>query len=89
MAHALGASVGKLNYELKALVELGLVEVHVPEQPGRRQANVYALTERGREAKRTASARVLALRKQEFEQIREEIDELSREVHAINSSDNA
>ncbi len=80
MAQQLGISVGKLNYELRALIDGGMVRVIVPDQHGHRLVNSYELTERGQAAKHEASAKVLELRKREYVQLGHEIEQLSREV---------
>jgi EPS-associated MarR family transcriptional regulator len=82
LAEALGVSVGKTNYCLRALLDKGLVKVRNFRDSGNKLAYAYYLTPKGMEAKVRATARFLKLKLREHEQIQQEIEELKREVRA-------
>ena len=82
LADALGVSVGKINYCLKALLERGLVKMRNFRDNQNKLAYAYYLTPKGADAKVRATARFLARKVREYEAIRQEIEELRREVGA-------
>jgi EPS-associated MarR family transcriptional regulator len=80
LAEALGISVGKVNYSLRALLERGLVKVSNFRDSQNKLAYAYYLTPKGAEAKVRATAQFLKRKLKEYEDIRREIEELKREV---------
>ena len=82
LAEALGVSVGKVNYSLRALLEKGLVKVRNFRDSQNKLAYAYYLTPKGAEAKVRATADFLKRKMQEYENIQQEIEELKREVGA-------
>jgi EPS-associated MarR family transcriptional regulator len=80
LAEALGISVGKVNYSLRALLERGLVKVSNFRDSQNKLAYAYYLTPKGAEAKVRATAQFLKRKMKEYEDIRREIEELKREV---------
>ena len=82
LAEALGVSVGKVNYSLRALLEKGLVKVRNFRDSNNKLAYAYYLTPKGAEAKVRATADFLKRKMREYELIQREIEDLKREVGA-------
>ena len=82
LAGELGVSVGKVNFCLRALLERGLVKVRNFRSSGNKVAYAYYLTPKGAQAKVHATAQFLKRKMKEYEEIRQEIEELKRESGA-------
>jgi EPS-associated MarR family transcriptional regulator len=82
LAEELGVSVGKINYCLRALLEKGLVKMRNFRDNQNKLAYAYYLTPKGAREKLRATAEFLEIRQREYAQIRQEIEELKREVGA-------
>jgi len=80
LADALGVSVGKTNYCLRALLDKGLVKVKNFRDSSNKLAYAYYLTPKGAREKVRATAEFLQIKLQEYEQVQREIEELKREV---------
>lgn len=80
LAEALGVSVGKTNYCLRALLDKGLVKVRNFRDSSNKLAYAYYLTPKGAQAKVKATAQFLKVKMKEYEQVQHEIEELQREV---------
>jgi EPS-associated MarR family transcriptional regulator len=80
LAETLGMSVGKVNYCLRALLEKGLLKMRNFRDNQNKLAYAYYLTPKGAEAKVRATAQFLQRKIREYEEIRQEIEELKREV---------
>ncbi|HYD57332.1 MAG TPA: MarR family EPS-associated transcriptional regulator [Burkholderiales bacterium] len=80
LALELGISVGKVNYSMRALLERGLVKVRNFRDSQNKLAYAYYLTPKGAEERVRATAQFLKRKMKEYEQIRDEIEELKREV---------
>ena len=80
LAAAMGVSVGKANYCLKALVDMGLVKVKNFKKSNNKAAYLYLLTPEGIVAKSKVTARYLERKMGEYEALREEIEELRAEL---------
>ena len=80
LAEELGVSVGKVNFCLHALLEKGLLKVRNFRDSNNKLAYAYYLTPKGAEAKVRATAQFLKRKVKEYEEIRQEIEELKREV---------
>lgn len=83
LAKALGVSLGKVNYCLKALVDKGWVKVrnfqrNFQRNPSKR-SYAYLLTPRGIEEKAQLTARFLKQKMTEYAQLKQEIEQLQRE----------
>ena len=83
LAKALGVSLGKTNYCLRALVEKGLVKVENFRKSGNKLAYAYQLTPRGITDKAKMTRRFLRIKQREFDSLKTEIAELKREVTQI------
>jgi EPS-associated MarR family transcriptional regulator len=86
LAQALGVSLGKANYCLKALIDRGWVKANNFRNSGNKAAYAYLLTPSGIEEKARITVRFLKQRMKDYEQIKQEIAELEAEVNG-NSPD--
>lgn len=80
MALAMGVSVGKINYCIKALVQKGIIKIDSFRRHDNKRAYVYLLTPGGIEAKVRLAVSYLKYKMVEYEAIRREIEELQREA---------
>ena len=80
IASALGLSLGKVNFCLKALVERGWIKVGNFSRSPNKKAYAYLLTLKGIEEKAKVTFRFLEAKRQEYESLKAEIDALQAEV---------
>ncbi len=80
LASALGVSLGKVNYCLRALIEKGLVKARRFRDSENKMAYAYILTPRGVEEKLRVTRSFLHLKMAEYDTIAEQIRELSTEL---------
>ncbi len=80
LAKQLGVSVGGLNYCLKALIQKGWVKMHNFGQSKNKFGYVYLLTPDGIAEKAALTGRFLHRKMSEYEALRREIEDLSRET---------
>lgn len=80
MARAMGVSLGKANFCLKALVHKGLVKIGNFRRSDNKLAYTYLLTPGGIEAKTQLAVTFLKRKMSEYDAIRAEIEELRRDV---------
>jgi len=83
IASALGLSLGKANFCLRALVEKGWVKVGNFTRSSNKKAYVYLLTLRGIEEKTKVTKEFLERKQQEYEILRAEIEELKNEAKSL------
>jgi EPS-associated MarR family transcriptional regulator len=76
MAQAMGISLGKANYCLRALVQKGLVKMDNFRRNDNKLAYSYLLTPSGVEVKTRLTIAFLKYKIAEYEAIRQEIEEL-------------
>lgn len=80
LARALGVSLGKVNYCLKALIEKGMIKAGQFRNSGNKQAYAYLLTPKGVETKARLTVEFLRVKVAEHRALKAEIDELRQEV---------
>ena len=80
LARELGVSVGKINYCMTALIEKGLIKANNFKNSKNKRAYTYLLTPRGIEEKARITVRFLKRKMDEYEALRQEIEQLKREV---------
>jgi EPS-associated MarR family transcriptional regulator len=80
MAEALGVSLGKTNYCLKALLDKGLIKMQNFRNSQNKLAYAYLLTPAGISAKTELTVRYLRLKMTEYENLKHEIELLSLEI---------
>jgi EPS-associated MarR family transcriptional regulator len=79
LAKRLGVSLGKINYCLNALVEKGSLKNNNFRNSDNKLAYAYLLTPYGVEDKARLTVNFLQYKMQEYERLRNEIEELKRE----------
>lgn len=80
LARLLGISLGKANYCLKALVNVGLLKVSNFRNSSNKLAYMYVLTPQGIEEKAGITMRFLKYKLTELEALKQEIDAMREEV---------
>ena len=80
LADTLGISLGKTNYCLKSLVGKGWVKANNFKNSNNKLAYAYLLTPKGIEQKGRITVRFLKRKMNEYEALRQEIDQLQLEV---------
>lgn len=80
LADALGVSLGKTNYCVNALLDKGLLKMHNFRNSENKRAYAYLLTPAGVVAKAGLTARFLSRKVMEYNNLREEIQALRREL---------
>ena len=80
LAEKLGVSVGKANYCLKALMQVGWVKAGNFARSKNKGGYAYALTPTGIKEKAAMTVRFLERKQQQYEQLKKEIEELKMEV---------
>jgi EPS-associated MarR family transcriptional regulator len=79
MARELGVSLGKANYCLRALLDKGFVKVQNFTRSSNKRGYAYLLTPEGVGAKAELARCFLALKRQEYDALRLEIERLQQE----------
>jgi len=85
LAEALGVSLGKTNFCIKALFEQGLIKLHNFQSNRHKLAYSYLLTPTGIAEKSAITARFLTRKMAEYEQLRVEIASLQHEISGIDT----
>jgi len=80
LASQLGISLGKANFCLKALIDVGLLKVTNFRNSKNKLAYMYLLTPSGIEEKTSITMRFLKHKVKEYENLQLEIEELRREA---------
>jgi EPS-associated MarR family transcriptional regulator len=82
LADALGISLGKTNYCLKALMSKGLIKVQNFRSSDNKLAYAYLLTPAGIAEKANLTARFLKRKVSEYEALNHEIEQLRQELES-------
>ena len=80
LAKSLGVSLGKANFCLKALIDIGLIKASNFRNSKNKLAYMYLLTPSGIEAKSSITLRFLKAKMQEYELLQAEISVLMQEA---------
>ena len=80
LAKALGISLGKTNYCLKALIEKGIIKVSNFKNSKNKLAYMYLITPRGIEEKTKITLKFFRNKMLEYESLKKEIEVLHKEV---------
>lgn len=80
LAEALGVSVGKVNYCLRALIERGWIKANNFRNSQNRAGYLYLLTPEGIKQKAVLTKRFLKRKMAEYEQLKQEIQQLKKEA---------
>jgi EPS-associated MarR family transcriptional regulator len=82
LAKSLGVSLGKANFCLKALIDIGLIKASNFRNSQNKLAYMYLLTPTGIEAKSSITLRFLKSKMQEYEILQAEISLLIQEANS-------
>lgn len=80
LSHSLGISLGKVNYCVKSLIEKGWVKVTNFRNNRNKLSYAYLLTPSGLEQKATVTVRYLRRKMQEYDELKQAVEELKKEV---------
>lgn len=80
LAAEMGVSLGKLNYCLKALIDIGLIKVGNFARSKHKLGYAYILTPAGIAEKTAVAARFLACKELEYQTLKKEIEQLRTEA---------
>jgi len=83
VARHLGVSIGKVNYCIQALIELGWIKAQNFKNSRRKSAYLYLLTPAGVEQKVSLTIRFLQRKLVEYSHLAVEIESLRAEVGAV------
>ena len=86
LAQAVGVSLGKTNFCLKALLDKGLLKVQNFQNNQHKLAYAYLLTPAGMAAKTALTGRFLKRKMEEYELLKAEIEALQQETSEIGST---
>lgn len=89
LAAELGVSLGGVNYALKALVERGFIKADKFRKSGSKAAYLYVLTPKGIAEKSSLATAFLGRKLEEYEVLKEEIENLKGEVDSAGSGKEA
>ncbi|UAB79655.1 MarR family EPS-associated transcriptional regulator [Erythrobacter sp. SCSIO 43205] len=87
LARAAGISLGKTHYVLEALIERGFVKLERFGSSRNKLAYAYVLTPSGLANKAAIAGRFLARKREEYDALRKEIEQLASEIEAGNSAE--
>ena len=82
LAKAMGVSLGRVNFCLRALIEVGAVKANNFKNSANKSGYLYLLTTRGLEEKVRVTRRFLNRKLAEYDAIQREIAELKDDVEA-------
>lgn len=82
LAQALGISLGKTNYCMRALLDKGLIKMQNFRNSENKLGYAYLLTPAGIAAKADLTHRFLKIKVREYETLRREIEELKHEARS-------
>lgn len=86
LAEEMGVSLGKVNYCLKALIEKGWIKANNFKNSNNKAAYAYLLTPKGIERKAQITVHFLKRKVDEYEALKEEIEQLRKEVSKMEDS---
>jgi EPS-associated MarR family transcriptional regulator len=87
LSRELGVSLGKTNYCLRALLDRGWIKAQNFKNSQNKIAYAYLLTPEGIERKAKIAVRFLKRKTAEFEAIKQEIEQLRREVSRLQAEE--
>jgi EPS-associated MarR family transcriptional regulator len=87
LARELGVSLGRINFCLKALIEVGLLKATNFRNSHNKLAYMYLLTPNGIKEKSLITERFLKIKLEEYANLETEINELRREAVQMKKSE--
>lgn len=88
LADELGISLGQINYQLKSLKEKGFIKAGNFLRNDNKLAYAYLLTPKGVADKLAITKHFLARKKQEFQLLKTELEQLENELHESGLNNN-
>jgi len=88
LANKMGVSLGKANYCIKALIDVGHVKLNNFSRSKNKMGYVYVLTPIGIKEKAQVTLRFLEIKQEQYDQIRQEIADLQREISLNQNTNN-
>ena len=89
LANEMDVSLGKANYCIKALLEVGLVKLNNFKCSKNKLGYVYVLTRKGVKEKAQVTLQFLEIKQEQYNQIKNEISDLKREVSLSKNGTNS
>ena len=86
LADRIGVSLGKLNYCLNALIDVGLLKVENFSHNPSKKGYLYLLTPSGFRQKSALTLQFLERKQREYEALQKEINQLKRDVREHGAS---
>lgn len=83
LAEEMGVSVGKVNYCVKALIDVGHIKFNNFARSKNKFGYAYFLTPKGIKEKAKVTVRFLEVKKKQYECIKKEIAVLQKEISAV------
>lgn len=83
LARVLNISLGKVNFCLKALIEVGQVKARNFKNSEQKTGYLYILTPAGIEEKALVTARFLKRKMAEYDALKNEIESLKRDIQQL------
>lgn len=83
LAEKMGVSLGKANYCIKALIEVGHVKLANFSRSKNKLGYAYVLTPKGIKEKAKVTLKFLEIKKIQYEKIQQEIIKLKKEVSSM------
>lgn len=80
LSERLGVSLGKTNYLLRSLIDVGWIKLNNFQNSDRKLRYLYLLTPRGVAQKAVIAVEFLNRKKREYDQLQIDIDKLKEEV---------
>ena len=80
LANKMGVSLGKANYCIKALIDVGHVKLNNFSRSKNKMGYAYVLTPTGIKEKAQVTLRFLEIKKEQYNQIKKEISDLQHEI---------
>ena len=80
LADAMGVSLGKVNYCLRAVIERGWIKAKNFTKSQNKRAYAYYLTPKGASEKAKVTARFLKTKMDEYQDLKMQIEQLQQEV---------
>jgi len=82
LSSRLGISLGKVNYIVNALINKGFLKANAFKKSNKKRAYFYILTPHGLKEKTRVTYRFLQRKMREYDQLKEEIEQLKKETGA-------
>lgn len=86
LSMALGVSLGKTHYLIKSLIDVGTIKLGNFQNSKNKWGYIYLLTPKGILEKSLITTQFLSRKQDEYDKLRQEIEDLKKEVHHQNNN---